>query len=154
MVAEFAPDARVVHLVRDGRDVTASLVAASGGWGHRWAPRSFADAARVWTSHVTGAREAVVSGLAYLEVRYEDLVEDFDGQTRAACGFIGLEWNEAMRDFAETAKGKDIRSPSAAQVRRGLYEQGVGQWRRYGEQLAPVMPLLQPWVERFGYPAA
>ena len=81
-------------------------------------------------------------------------MEDFDGQTRAVCDFVGLQWREAMRDFADTAKGKDIRSPSAPQVRRGLYEQGVGQWRRYGEQLAPVMPTLQPWVERFGYPAA
>jgi hypothetical protein len=47
----------------------------------------------------------------------------------------------------------DIRSVSAAQVRQGLYGGAVGQWRRYERELAPVLPILQPWVQRFGYPA-
>jgi hypothetical protein len=42
---------------------------------------------------------------------------------------------------------------SAAQVRRGLSRDGVGYWRRYREYLRPVLPVLAPWVERFGYPA-
>ena len=49
--------------------------------------------------------------------------------------FVGL--GEAMLD----------RTP----VVRGLYNEGVGQWRRYADQMAPVQPLLAPWVERFGY---
>jgi hypothetical protein len=42
---------------------------------------------------------------------------------------------------------------SANQVRRGLNAEGIGQWRNYAAQLAPVLPILQPWVQRFGYPA-
>ena len=45
-------------------------------------------------------------------------------------------------------------APSADQVARGLNAEGVGQWRRYEAQLAPVLSLLEPWAARFGYPPA
>jgi hypothetical protein len=56
-----------------------------------------------------------------------------------------------MRDFASGARKRGIDTPSAAQVSRGLYTQGAGQWQRYAAQLAPVMPLLDPWLTRYGY---
>ena len=37
---------------------------------------------------------------------------------------------------------------------RGLYREGIGQWRRYRDQLAPVLPILAPWVAEFGYSVA
>ena len=40
-----------------------------------------------------------------------------------------------------------------SQVKRGLYRGAEGQWRAYREALAPVMPVLEPWVKAFGYPA-
>ncbi len=87
-------------------------------------------------------------------VRYEDLVEDFDGTAGAACAFLGLEWSDGMRDFAGKARARGIATPSAAQVVRGLNREGQGAWRRYRDQMSSVLPLLQPWVEAFGYPAA
>ncbi len=86
-------------------------------------------------------------------VRYESLVEDFDGAARAACAFLDLEWDEGLRDFAEGARSRGISTPSAAQVAKGLNREGQGSWRRYREQMAPVLPVLQPWVEAFGYEA-
>lgn len=74
-IARFAPDATVVHLVRDGRDTAASLVAAGRSWGGWWAPRTVARAAAVWREHVLGARECA-AGNAYRELRYEDLRTD------------------------------------------------------------------------------
>ena len=46
---------------------------------------------------------------------------------------------------------KDIGTPSAPQVARGLYEQGIGQWRRYATQMEPMLAVLAPWVASFGY---
>ena len=57
-----------------------------------------------------------------------------------------------MREFNRNAPKVDLRSPSARQVQRPLYSEGVGQWRNYAEQLAPVQPILRPWVEKFDYP--
>jgi hypothetical protein len=85
--------------------------------------------------------------------KYEDLVDDFDGQSRAICDFIGLPWQAAMRDFAATLDDRSTATPSSSQVARGLYREGVGQWRRCSDQLAPILPILAPWFARFDYPA-
>jgi hypothetical protein len=74
-IAAFAPDAVVVHLVRDGRDAAASLLAAGRSWGGWWAPRTVARAAAMWRDHVVGARECAAAN-PYLELRYEDLRAD------------------------------------------------------------------------------
>jgi hypothetical protein len=86
-------------------------------------------------------------------VRYESLVEDFEGTARAACDFLGLEWDQGLLDFAARARTRGISTPSAAQVARGLNREGQGAWRRYRDQMAPVLPILDPWVRRFGYDA-
>jgi len=86
-------------------------------------------------------------------VRYESLVEDFEGTARAACEFLGLEWDPGLADFAAKARGRGISTPSASQVARGLNRDGQAVWRRYAEQMAPVLPMLDPWVRRFGYDA-
>jgi hypothetical protein len=84
-------------------------------------------------------------------VRNEDLVADFYGVARALCGFLDVEWTDALTDFATTDRA--ITTPSSAQVRRGLNDEGVGQWRHYARRLEPVMPILQPWIDKFGYDA-
>lgn len=97
-------------------------------------------------------RYRVRYGFDLYEARYEALVADFDGETRALCDFLEVEWSAEMRAFAETARERRVRSLSSAQVKRGLYAGAVGHWRNYRDQLAPAAPMLQPWVERFGYP--
>jgi hypothetical protein len=84
-------------------------------------------------------------------IRYESFVSDFEGEARAVCEFLGVDWSESLHDFAAVARERRIRTPSAAQVRAGLYSTGAGQWRRYAKHLEPILPILQPWVERFGY---
>jgi hypothetical protein len=67
------------------------------------------------------------------------------------CGFLDIPYSEAMERFAENAARRDIRSPSAGQVRRELSVESAGRWQCYEAELAPVLPLLYPWVKRFGY---
>jgi hypothetical protein len=73
LIAQFAPQVRFLHIVRDGRDVAASLVDASQGWGSAWgAPNTVARAARTWVDYVSAAASA--RELApYHEVSYEEL---------------------------------------------------------------------------------
>lgn len=81
------------------------------------------------------------------DVRHERLVADFDEEVRAICAFVGLDWSDAFHDFAAQAEGRTISTPSAGQVRRGLYREAAPAWTLYADQLAPVLPKLQPWVE-------
>ncbi|MFM7270458.1 MAG: sulfotransferase family protein [Actinomycetes bacterium] len=93
-IARFAPDAVVVHLVRDGRDAAASMVAASTSWGGWWAPRTVARAGVMWRKHVEGARRCAATN-PYLEIRYEDLRRDGASALAPVFAHCGLAVDEA-----------------------------------------------------------
>ncbi|MGH9062440.1 MAG: sulfotransferase family protein, partial [Acidimicrobiales bacterium] len=88
------PECRVVHLIRDGRDVAASLVAAGTSWGSSWAPRQVGAAARWWRERVLAARGAGLGPDRYLEVRYEDLEADGAACLARCLAFCGVEAGE------------------------------------------------------------
>ena len=79
LIKRLVPDARFIHIVRDGRDVAASLLAASDSWGGRWAPADIRSAAAMWRDHVLGARSAAGDD-RYIEVSYDDLLTDGPAQ--------------------------------------------------------------------------
>ncbi len=155
LIARLFPGAKVIFAIRDPRDVVFSC------FRRRFSPTPFSyeffrlgDCAAFYASLM----ELVETGRKKLpldlkEHRYEDMIADFDCSIRAACDFAGIPWTESMRDFRHAADTVDRRSASATQVRRGLYGEAVGLWRRYETRLSPVLPVLEPWVRRFGYPA-
>jgi hypothetical protein len=87
-----------------------------------------------------------------LEVRYERFVADFEREVRAMADFLQLPWHDAMLAPAEHARAKGfISTPSYSQVVQPVNQQAVGRWRAYERHLAPIIPLLQPYLERWGY---
>ncbi len=64
------------------------------------------------------------------EIRYEDIVADFDGEIRKLLTFLDLEWDDGVRNYQETAKRRAVRTPSAKQVIEKPYSTSVGKWRR------------------------
>jgi hypothetical protein len=89
--------------------------------------------------------------LDLIETRHEDLLQDFEAETRRLCAFLGLEWREDMKNFAQRARDSVINTPSGAQIARGLTKAGMSQWQRYADAMAPVLPQLAPWVAAYGY---
>jgi Tfp pilus assembly protein PilF len=156
LIAKLFPSARILFVRRDPRDVVLSC------FRHRFNPtplmHEFTDidrAARFYAGVMAlfeVYREKLT--LPVRICRHEDLVHQFDEETQEICAFLGIAWKEEMRDFVETAKGRDIRTPSARQVTRGLYASGIGQWRAYAQAMPKALEILAPWVERFGYPAS
>jgi hypothetical protein len=86
-------------------------------------------------------------------VRYEDLVERFDDVLGTTLAFLGLQWNDSVRDFAAAAAGRSARTPSYLKVRKGLTLGVQSSWRNYGFlfQSKEAKPLHR-WAEFFGYP--
>jgi tetratricopeptide (TPR) repeat protein len=153
LISKLFPKAKILFALRDPRDVVFSCYRRH--FRINMAMFEFLDledSARFYASIMNLAdiyRRKLP--LNILDHRYEDMVVDFEGRVRAVCDFIGFEWSDAMRDFDKNAPSVDIRSPSAGQVQRPLYGDGIGQWRKYAEQLKPIQPILKPWVEKFGY---
>ena len=155
LVAKLFPNARVLFARRDPRDVVLSCFRRRFGMNPSMYQLLTLEGAAAFYDAVMGLSERYreILPLAQHIVRYESLVEDFEGTVRSACDFLGLEWDTGMADFAARARSRGISTPSAAQVARGLNREGQGAWRRYEGQMNPILPLLAPWVERFGYPS-
>ncbi|MFL6846960.1 MAG: sulfotransferase [Sphingomicrobium sp.] len=153
VVAKLFPNARVLFARRDPRDVVLSCFRRRFGMNLAMYQLLTLEGAAAFYDAVMRLSELYRERLPLPQhiVRYESLVEDFEGTARATCDFLGLEWDSSLRDFAAKARTRGISTPSAAQVARGLNREGQGAWRRYREQMAPVLPLVEPWVERFGY---
>lgn len=153
LISKLFPEAKVLFALRDPRDVVFSCFRRHFEVNSTmYEFLDLVDGARFYASVMNvGALCRVKLPLTLLDHRYEDMVADFEGRMRAVCDFLGMEWTGAMRDFSEKAREETIRSPSAAQVRRPLYREGVGQWRRYAKEFAPALPILAPWVKHFGY---
>jgi hypothetical protein len=100
VLSDLFAESCFVHLIRDGRDVALSLREID-----EWGPSKVAGAAKYWVEHVNAGR---VSGQAlgpsrYLEVRYEDLVDDPESALRSVCGFIDLPFDDCMLSYYERA---------------------------------------------------
>lgn len=76
----------------------------------------------------------------FLEVGYEDLVENQAGQSRRVLDWLGLSWTDEVLAFHENKA--PVATASAAQVRSPIYNNSVGRWKRYGEGLRPLVDVL------------
>lgn len=97
-IAAVLPEARFVHLIRDGRDVAASLRKL---W---WGPGDDVQAQAVdWLWRIREARQQAQVCPAYLEVRYEDLVREPEPVLRRVCDFLELSFEPRMLEYHEGA---------------------------------------------------
>ncbi len=94
VIQRFWPEAGFIHVVRDGRDVAASLMAASQSFGRDFAPPDLTRAARMWKQRVIRAREAVDAPGGYAEIRYEALHTDGVAALQRAHAVCGVEVSE------------------------------------------------------------
>ncbi len=152
VIARLFPDARILVMRRDPRDVVLSCFRINFTPSPAaWAFSDLDETARHYRALMTLTERCMsLLPLQFHIVRYDKLVTDFEPTVRAIAAFCELEWTDTFLKFDRTAQKRGVRTASATQVRRGLYD-GRGQWRRYVDQLSPILSLLQPWVERFGF---
>lgn len=82
----------------------------------------------------------VVPAEVMLEVRYEDLVADMEGQTRRILAHCGLDWSASCLAFHRT--DRVVRTASVAQVRQPIYRSSVSRWHVFGDLAQPLIDAL------------
>jgi protein-tyrosine sulfotransferase len=141
-LAKLFPTAQFIHVVRDGRDVAASLLE------RRWRSPAGAlfdqcanpaGAARYWASIVTlgmQAEESAALAGRILRIRYEDLCAHPEEALRAACRFLGEDFDpEMLRIETRNPPLAGMELETADRLRRPVNKDAVGRWRR---DLAPA----------------
>ena len=88
----------------------------------------------------------------YIEVKYEDLVENFNKTILSILKFLKLPWEDSVLRFNKTAKDRfQINTPSYDQVIQPIYKSATNRWKLYEKQLSEVYPTLEPWIKKFNY---
>jgi hypothetical protein len=116
VIGRLFPEARLIHIIRDGRDVALSVIAMN------WGPSDVTRAAQLWDRRIRDAREVGATLPHYVEIRYEDLVEDTEPVLRQACKYIELDYNPVMLDYHRRAadrlkeKARDLSKPGRVRI--------------------------------------
>jgi len=148
------PDAKFIFMLRHPMDSILScfmqdfqLNGAMANFLHLEDAAKFYDTVmRLWRQSVE------LMPVNYHIARYENLVANFNGETQRLLDFLGLPWEESLLDYQKKARSrKMINTPSYNQVSEPIYSRAVYRWQRYEVFLAPILPIIDPWVEYFGY---
>ena len=137
LIAQMFPHARVIHCLRDPRDTCLSIYFQLFTQAHPYAS-DLGDLAfyyRGYERMMTHWR--AVLDLPMLEVRYEQLVADQEGQTRAMLDFLGLPWDDACLAFHQSKRA--TATASWDQVRQPVYTRSLQRWRNYQAHIGPLI---------------
>lgn len=154
LIHRLFPDAKIILAMRHPCDVVLSCY--SQNFKPTEAMASFLDLANSSRTydrifHYWETCRAVFPIDVHM-LRYEAMVADAEAATRPLFDFLGLEWQDTVLDHQKTAAERGfIRTPSYAQVMEPIYSSASGRWKRYEAEMREVLPILEPWVEHYGY---
>jgi tetratricopeptide (TPR) repeat protein len=136
------PRARIIHVRRDPVDTCCSCfsVLFTGNLAYTYELGELGRYYRAYEALLAHWR-AILPREVMLELAYEDVVDDLEGQTRAILAHCGLEWEPACLAFHQTRRS--VLTASAAQVRQPIYRRSVGRSLRYRPLIGPLLEALE-----------
>jgi tetratricopeptide (TPR) repeat protein len=136
------PSARIIHVKRNAVDTCVSCYSLLFAEDQPFA-YDLGELGRYYRAYeaLMGHWRSVLPPERMLEVRYEDLVEDLQGQARRLVAHCGVEWDKRCLAFHETKR--PVHTASLVQVRKSIYASSVGRSRLYGSRLKPLMDALE-----------
>lgn len=153
LISCLFPDAKIIFALRDPRDICLSCAMQSFtnspatinmlSW--QGIARQYAAVMDLWLS----LRERIAPD--YLELRYEDTVNDFENSFRKVFALMGLDWHGEVARYHERLAGKFVATPSFSAVSQPIYRSSLARWQGYAKHFEPILALLQPYIEAFGY---
>lgn len=136
------PNARILHTVRNPVDTCLSIYFQNFNLGHKYA-NDLDDIAHYYRQYhrLMAHWRQVLPQDVFLELPYEQLVEDQEGWSRRIIEFVGLEWDERCLAFYKTER--KVGTASNWQARQPIYKTSKERWRNYEQHVGPLLPLLE-----------
>ncbi len=139
LIRLILPNAKIIHTMRNPLDTCMSCYSTLFASGQHFS-YDLAELGRYYGRYAAlmSHWRSVLPPGAMLDVAYEDVVGDLEGQARRLIEYCGLAWDERCLDFHRNAR--PVKTASAVQVRKPLYRGSVERWRRYEEELVMHVP--------------
>jgi Tfp pilus assembly protein PilF len=141
LIHAMLPNARILHVRRNPLDTCLSCYTQLFNRAHEYS-YDLAELGRYYAGYagLMGHWRKVLPEGSFLEVDYEEVVSDPEGQARRMIEYCGLEWSDACLDFYRNAR--PVQTASVMQVRQPVYRSSVGRWKHYEPCLAPLIDAL------------
>ncbi len=132
-IAQLFPEARFIHLVRDGRDVYLSV--KDTWFGGQYTPHSHA---LMWKKFVSSVSNQGSKISHFTEVRYEDIVTDTENSLREICRFVEMDFDDQMLEYYKRSPDR-MRELVDVKNERGLWLRRAGRLRIHSRVYFPPM---------------
>jgi len=138
LIPLMLPHAKIIHVKRNPVDTCVSCFTRLFNR-HQDATYDLAELGRHYVNYARLMQHwrAVMPQGSFIEVQYEDIVADMEGQAKRLIDFVELEWDAACLDFHKNER--NIRTASVTQVRQPIYTSSVERWRHYEQFLGPLL---------------
>ncbi len=135
------PRARIIHVKRNAVDTCVSCYSLLFAEDQPYA-YDLGETGRYYRAYesLMDHWRAVLPPGRMLEVEYEELVKDFEGQARRLVAHCGVDWDKRCLAFHQTKRA--VHTASLVQVRKSIYASSVGRSRLYGSRLKPLVDAL------------
>lgn len=139
-ISMIFPNARFIHCRRDPIDTCLSCYMHHFGGSHPYAS-SLTDLGAFWIEYdrIMAHWKSTLAN-PILDVRYEDLVADQEGESRRMIEFVGLPWDDQCLHYHESTR--ITLTASNEQVRQPIYRDAVKRWKRFEKHLGPLIDAL------------
>jgi tetratricopeptide (TPR) repeat protein len=136
------PNARIVHVTRNAVDTCVSCFSKLFAQGHEFS-YELGELGRYYVYYraLMDHWRSILPPGAMLELSYEELVGNLEGQARRLIEYCGLGWDDRCLDFHTTKR--DISTASAMQVRQPIYRSALSRWQRFEPYIAPLLDELE-----------
>lgn len=139
LISILFPQAKIIHCVRDPRDICLSIYFQNFGWLHPygarldWLGAYYQEYARIM-KHWDTVKTPIHT------IRYDDMVNDQEITTRKILEYCNLEWNDACLDFHKS--DRVVATASYDQVRQKIYTKSQARWKNYENDIAELIENL------------
>jgi tetratricopeptide (TPR) repeat protein len=142
-ICAMFPKAPIVYMRRDPRDICMSIYSRVFADSHLYATGLQSLAHHVTVSMHLMDHWKTLYPKRILEFSYEDLVTDPVRQTKLLARHCGLVWRPGCLEFHKRVEASH--TPSEMQVREPLNTKGIASWRRYEDELKPLLDAFEQY---------
>ncbi len=130
LIRRMLPNAKIIHTVRDPMDTCVSCYSKLFTTGQYFS-YDMAELGRYYRLYgeLMSHWKSVLPAESMLDVVYEDVVDDLEGQARRMIDYCGLPWDDRCLSFHKTVR--PVKTASAVQVRKPLFRSSLQRWRKF-----------------------
>ncbi len=145
MIHLMLPEAKIIHAMRDPMDSCFSCYSRLFNKHNVRFAYDLGTLGRYYARYTKLMRHwhEVLPAGTILDLRYEDMVTDTEGQARRVLEHVGLPWDDACLEFHNNKRR--VKTASLAQVRKPIYKTSVARWKHYEKHLGPLLNLVEDY---------